>query len=110
MSDKADEIAREIVQKLWEDDSQDDAIVIAAALRAYRDDAWQPIETAPKDGSTILGYWVNGEMHTGSVFHGRRHNEWTPEFDTEKEWDMPTHWQPLPSPPLKSKPESRPAE
>lgn len=55
---------------------------------------WQPIETAPKDGTEILGFadrsqWVawwsveNSRWEAGSVY-----------FATEL-----THWQPLPAPP-----------
>ena len=108
MPDKADEIARVIARRIYGPAEAEQWI--AAALRAYRDDAWQPIETAPKDGTSILGFWANGEMHTGSVWrsHARGLVEWCPEFDTEKEWDLPSHWQQLPNPPLKSKPESKP--
>jgi hypothetical protein len=57
---------------------------------------WQPIETAPKDGTTILGFWCNGEMHTGSICNG----EWIPAWEHQNNnWDIPTHWMPLPPPP-----------
>ena len=64
---------------------------------------WMPIETAPKDGTGILGYqkihgselWVIGTMRyaeTGWVFV---------EFHRgNTEYEMyPTHWMPLPGPP-----------
>ena len=65
---------------------------------------WQPIETAPRDGTYILlGYTQQGdEMPTGLfVGVGSLHengklwviNSW----DNEKAW--PTHWMPLPDPP-----------
>ena len=56
---------------------------------------WQPIETAPKDGTVVLG-WCGPEdecrlMH----FYGRR---WECPSGA---WDSysPTHWMPLPPPP-----------
>jgi len=53
---------------------------------------WQPIETAPKDGTTILVF------HNGSM--------WTVLWSDVQEWHdandygyTPTHWMPLPKPP-----------
>ena len=64
--------------------------------------SWQPIETAPKDGTHIILYWA------GKVFEGMY-------LDNSKSmapWQgfipmpgqpfplgKPTHWQPLPQPP-----------
>ncbi len=69
---------------------------------------WQPIETAPKNGTEILlcsggrwksiniGHWVpvgyagvKGKWHTGFTCADEG------DFDI----DSPTHWQPLPEPP-----------
>jgi hypothetical protein len=58
---------------------------------------WQPIETAPKDGSNFLQY---------SPRRGVTMNHWHA-FKTEEGGclnhivfnDMPTHWMPLPEPP-----------
>jgi hypothetical protein len=60
--------------------------------------AWQPIETAPKDGTRILvcQRMVRGEM----VFRSVRITHWWFSFGR---WNMtrgtPTHWMPLPDPP-----------
>lgn len=57
---------------------------------------WQPIETAPKDGEIVLGYWHNGEMHTGQM----RKGEWLPAWDNQDhDWNIPAYWMPLPEPP-----------
>lgn len=65
-------------------------------------DKWQPIETAPKDGTEILG-WVYGERwavckyHKNSMF--KVEGFATYGWDDGYEWADPTHWMPLPDPP-----------
>ena len=73
---------------------------------------WQPIETAPKDGSYIL---IAGE---GRVTIGFYHEDkgktliadakpywqdydrsYWDRFETDDSWFAPTHWMPLPEPP-----------
>jgi hypothetical protein len=58
---------------------------------------WQDISTAPKDGSEVLlfamgdmgiCYWRDDKVMTG----------WT--WGLEKRFLNPTHWQPLPMPPV----------
>ncbi len=79
---------------------------------------WQPIETAPKDGSAFLAYGV----HTGSptdaakgvvagdhwwgiilwdIWREMRGTEdrWCFSKDGKPTWSAPTHWMPLPDPP-----------
>jgi hypothetical protein len=64
---------------------------------------WHPMDTAPKDGTAFLAYWLR--EHTGGeryeaeqpyvvahYYRGRIYPSWIGE-------DVPTHWQPLPSPP-----------
>ena len=67
---------------------------------------WQPIETAPKDGTRILVscvYEVEGQTHS---------YEWADWWGWDDEWEgwldfpsqipapvPPTHWMPLPAPP-----------
>jgi hypothetical protein len=61
--------------------------------------AWQKIETAPRDGTTVLLWLVDGQMmidgeYAIQGFHSAR--AWRTEFHVTAE---PTHWQPLPTPP-----------
>ncbi len=82
---------------------------------------WQPIETAPKDGSFILLHVPNGAVETGPVTIGTyfriedrdekgrfRKGSWFPadwtgwmatDGDCGPSWCDPTHWMPLPEPP-----------
>jgi len=75
---------------------------------------WQPIDTAPKDGTVVLlyGIWA-GEIHgparskafdIGSFQDGRSDfpgNDWwvLGTGDYYECWMRPTHWMPLPEPP-----------
>jgi hypothetical protein len=77
---------------------------------------WQPIETAPKDGTHIIGY-----DPSDSIYAGVKGIHWIPEekrmFDgheiTRKGYwaksvhdccvEKPTHWMPLPKPPTETK-------
>jgi len=65
---------------------------------------WQPIETAPKDGTTILVYLANGDVHTAyGHFYNKGHDfEWAQYGGYETY--LPTHWMPLPPPPNQSAP------
>ena len=58
--------------------------------------AWQPIETAPKDGTKILAC-VQGGFETLIVWWEayRDSHEW---FYDNDSYTWPTHWMPLPDP------------
>jgi hypothetical protein len=70
--------------------------------------SWQPIETAPKDGSWVLGYdaksaypdmacetmWIVRHGNGGGWSGGR---DW--EILLDGQYCKPTHWMPLPEPP-----------
>ena len=57
------------------------------------DDNWQPIETAPKDGTEILVVEPDGEMYV--AFWNIYESLWFYGVDL----CVPTHWMPLPQPP-----------
>ena len=62
---------------------------------------WQPIETAPKDGTKIIAF----DHHAGVVIVRWRMRwpetgcEWIEATGEEYENYRPTHWMPLPEPP-----------
>ncbi len=62
--------------------------------------AWQPIETAPKDGRNIF-IFIPQEFNTGIYTAWWSRDHWC---SIDSSWigrDLPTHWMPLPNPPLK---------
>jgi hypothetical protein len=65
---------------------------------------WQTIETAPKDGTSILG-WNGEEMTVVSWFKNHLYEGlWSQSvpgtYSQDTEWE-PTHWMPLPEPPTR---------
>lgn len=77
------------MRELWAD----------AASTGTAPQGWQPIATAPKDGSWIMLYvrWQDKRDIIGC-------GQWTWDGEGRKVWfwpwsNAPTHWQPLPSPP-----------
>jgi len=64
---------------------------------------WQPIETAPKDGTAILGaYQFQGETDWYGIVRFIKDlpdgPSWVDQFCDDK-WMEPTHWMPMPEPP-----------
>lgn len=59
---------------------------------------WQPIETAPKDGTAI---WVSA-VGVGEPVRTVQHwyGEWVNIYNGDSIGWEPTHWMPLPAPPL----------
>jgi hypothetical protein len=71
---------------------------------------WQPIETAPKDGTPVLiaecGQLSNGIDHwyidtaiNCYELDVRERDVWTEREGSKVVCDSPTHWMPLPKPP-----------
>ena len=73
---------------------------------------WMPMETAPKDGSIVLGFFPNMWLPGGDYrFPDRRWGmgsvRWDGSEDSGFYWSLldgdsvgdPTHWMPLPDPP-----------
>lgn len=67
---------------------------------------WQPIETAPKDGTHILARLHDSNTCYVIYFGGAKQRVnprgfWRVAWDCYKlgELDQPTHWMPLPAPP-----------
>jgi len=68
---------------------------------------WQPIDTAPKDGTNIL-MWNGDEIqvcswHCPGIFDNDRfywaHGDILNKYNSKQELYAPTYWQPLPEPP-----------
>lgn len=57
---------------------------------------WQPIETAPKDGTDVL-VWCGGTMFIACMEVGR----WFFDRTDYSVKPLPTHWMPLPPAPKK---------
>jgi len=60
---------------------------------------WQPIETAPRDGTLIL---IAGGTFFGVDIAAWRRDGWCGGYGAEYDgeyWHKPTHWMPLPPPP-----------
>ena len=66
---------------------------------------WKPIETAPKDGTSVLLWRTNIDGSDGRVTVGSWHEtyggSWWDE-GMEYTFDHMTHWRPLPAPPASS--------
>lgn len=88
---------------------QDDILdqQLEAALTAALAAMWQPIETAPKDGTRIIAVgwdWgiVWNERHVTTVIWRQDREEWCETDDSEDDSACAylTHWMPLPAPPV----------
>lgn len=62
---------------------------------------WQPIETAPKDGTAILLWpcWSDEIVYAGKWYDGKVKNAWVTQWGNQALPGKITHWMPLPEPP-----------
>lgn len=70
--------------------------LLALASQPPTDGGWEPIETAPKDGTEVMGYLPVAKKARVVVW--RLHwDQWqtVPGYNAAK----PTHWRPIPVPP-----------
>ena len=71
----------------------------ALYIRADLVPQWQPIETAPKDGTEILTIRSNGYIAKGVWYENPFGREDTVIDCASGKWWSVTHWMPLPAPP-----------
>jgi len=82
------------LEELIEENEMEGHTVVALYLHPGNESAWQPIETAPKDGTLIL----LSRKH--SMVVGYWNDEWeTWKFHIDGLFNSATHWQPLPAAP-----------
>lgn len=73
--------------------------IAKAAMSAFAEESkWQPISSAPKDGTEILVY--QGTLVYHAKWGGERHPTWVYPKTGISFVDSSTHWQPLPEPPI----------
>ena len=66
---------------------------------------WQPIETAPKDGTVVLIYSpADGVMSSHLHWGNWQGMVWRSVGHVDFERSKPTHWMPLPAPPKATTP------
>jgi hypothetical protein len=59
---------------------------------------WQPIETAPKDGSPFLAYTISRGGFDPAPTYRIEIGQWKRDYFHAPQ-GIPTHWMPLPEPP-----------
>ncbi|WP_420013308.1 DUF551 domain-containing protein [Tateyamaria sp.] len=92
----------ELQEALDQEISDSGEIALIAQMQGFhkgRDAArqWKPMETAPRDGTEILGYV--GEGYVGGAVVLRFDLNTTSWLDWDDDAWEATHWMPLPSPP-----------
>lgn len=60
--------------------------------------AWQPIKTAPKDGTKILGFGDGGCIASTRYYAPSSRTQMWLNGVNDGPWE-PTHWMPIPAPP-----------
>jgi hypothetical protein len=97
------EIAREFYQHGGEPWRTAGDQIAAEIEQRGRPLEWQRIETAPKDGTALLGYFGStaGEEPPDMAVtkFNAESDAWISTEVPFEEFDTPTHWMPLPDPP-----------
>lgn len=97
----------DILPKKLRDEVLDDADAVLAALGISdgsmvlvpRGDGWQPIETAPKDGTWVMLFYRPScvPLVTFWAEYSAARSDWAHRKELGN--NVPTHWRPLPWPP-----------
>lgn len=102
----------EVEVNAYRDSTLDAYAEAYAAAKVRESQEWQPIETAPKDGTEIIGW--NGKFVTAISWLSDKddngHTGWCCSGYTDggmlyylhnalSDENQPTHWKPLPAPP-----------
>lgn len=84
------------------------ASAVIAALESPSPKGWQPIETAPKDGTWIIAWYAGSKIMQPTYwgFPNGSDEEWWCEFDGDSV-SAPSHWMSLPTPPLPASPQDK---
>jgi len=82
----------------WVDDNGE-YVGLCEYIRADLVPQWQPIETAPKDGTEILTIRSNGFIGKGVWYDNPFGRKDTVIENASGKWWSVTHWMPLPAPP-----------
>lgn len=116
----AEQQARDMIERItgMEEAQQLTAgdVVELANLIADRGCVWQPIETAPRDGTEVLvcRVYEDGKAEYAVAHNYDDGNGWRDMGDlgwagmTHEEDNQPTHWMPLPTPPSANDAGNRP--
>ena len=80
------------------------AMLSAAPVPPSQGEGWMPIESAPKDGRPVLVFDPRGDNTILTASHYAPYNLWMAEpceaEENDPERRFPTHWMPLPKPPV----------
>lgn len=86
----------------WKGFTRDDRVAavraaLSAAIALMRGQSWQPIETAPRDGTAVFAFWGRDTRQDERSFAVTlfRDGEWRNPDNTDDWYGEPTHWQPL---------------
>lgn len=78
-------------------------LALVAAQEAHKpaEGTWQPMATAPKDGTHVLLWWPHWRGDRAIVGYFGRHQEQWEAYERLSDGPEPIGWQPLPAPPTK---------